>query len=135
MTNSKLGGRFEREFCDLLSAHGFWVHRIAQNNVGQQPADVIAVYHGVAYLIDCKVCSDDRFTYSRIEDNQDMAMCRWVALKNTLPKFALKDSKDRIWMLDFCWATACREYGNKSVACAEYKEFVIPFEKWLGQIT
>lgn len=40
--NKKLGNNFETEFCEILSAHGFWVHNLAQNQAGQ-PADVIAV--------------------------------------------------------------------------------------------
>lgn len=58
-TNRKIGNSFETEFCELLFQHGFWCHNMAQNAAGQ-PADVIAVKGKTAYLIDCKVCSNNR---------------------------------------------------------------------------
>lgn len=73
MVNKTLGNHFEGELCELLAENGFWAHNLAQNQAGQ-PADVIAVKNDVAILIDCKVCSNDRFSLSRIEDNQEMAM-------------------------------------------------------------
>lgn len=60
MSNKKLGNDFESEFCKILSEHGYWCHNMAQNAAGQ-PADVIAVKDTIAYLIDCKVCSNDKF--------------------------------------------------------------------------
>ena len=59
MSNKKLGNSFESELCEILSMYGFWCHNLAQNSAGQ-PADVIAVRNGKAYLIDCKVCSTDK---------------------------------------------------------------------------
>ena len=135
MSNIKDGLKFERELCQILSENGFWVHQVSQNSGGQQPADVFAVYLGIAYLIDCKVCSDDRFRFSRMEDNQRMAMDKWVKLKGTMPKFALKDSKGRIWMLDYQWAIAKEEAGHKGVACAKDGIFIVPLQEWLGWIT
>lgn len=88
MTNKKLGNDFESFFCDKLFRNGFWVHNIAQNQAGQ-PADVIAVKNGEAYLIDCKVCSGKGFTFSRIEENQDSAMRLWAANGNGSGWFAL----------------------------------------------
>lgn len=131
MSNIKDGTRFEKEFCEVLADNGFWVHRIVQNSAGQQPADIIAVYHGIAYLIDCKVCANDRFRFSRIEDNQRMAMDKWVALKGTMPKFALKDSKGRIWMLDYQRAKAEEEAGFKGVPCGEGRKFLVSLDEWL----
>ena len=52
MSNKKIGNGFETEFCEKLFQNGYWVHNIAQNAAGQ-PADVIAVRNGVAFLIDC----------------------------------------------------------------------------------
>lgn len=60
MTNKKLGNDFEKELCEMLSEWGYWCHNMAQNAAGQ-PADVIAVKGKTAYLIDCKVCSNNRF--------------------------------------------------------------------------
>ena len=49
-SNKKLGNLFEREFCEILAQHGFWVHNLTQNANGQ-PADIIAVRNGQAYLV------------------------------------------------------------------------------------
>ena len=89
MSNKKLGNSFEAELCEILSEHGFWSHNLAQNSAGQ-PADVIAVKEGQAFLIDCKVCSQGKFQYSRIEGNQDLSMSLWNECGNGIGWFALK---------------------------------------------
>jgi Holliday junction resolvase len=98
MSNKKLGNHFETELCEILSYHEFWVHNLAQNAAGQ-PADVIAVKNGKAYLIDCKVCSSGKFPFSRIEDNQELAMELWKDCGNGLGWFALK-FREEIYMVD-----------------------------------
>jgi Holliday junction resolvase len=89
MSNKKDGNNFEREFADLLYNMGFWVHLLSQNQAGQ-PADVLAVRNGKAYLIDCKVCSGKGFSTSRIEENQTLAMSEWYARGNGVAWFAIK---------------------------------------------
>ena len=133
-SNISAGTAFEREFCELLSDQGFWVHRISQNAAGQQPADVIAVYCGIAYLIDCKVCSNDRFQFSRMEENQRSAMDKWIGCKGTQPVFALRDSGNRVWILNYEWAIAKEQAGEKSVPCMKIDQFLIPLNEWLGWI-
>ena len=87
MNNRELGNAFERELCEKLSESGFWVHNMAQNQAGQ-PADIIAVRNKRAYLIDAKVCSDNRFPLSRIEENQKLAMLLWQECGNSTGWFA-----------------------------------------------
>ena len=89
MTNKKMGNRFESELCEILAENGFWSHNLAQNSAGQ-PADVIAVKNGVAYLIDCQVCSKGKFQFNRIEENQDLSMDLWYDCGNGFGWFALK---------------------------------------------
>ena len=89
MSNKKSGNSFESELSETLSEHGFWVHLLCQNSAGQ-PADVIAVKDGEAFLIDCKVCSQGKFQYSRIEENQDLSMKLWCDCGNGYGWFALK---------------------------------------------
>ncbi len=89
MSNKKMGNQFEAELCEILAKEGFWCHNLAQNSAGQ-PADVIAVKDGKAYLIDCKVCSQGKFLYSRIEENQDLSMELWHDCGNGYGWFALK---------------------------------------------
>ena len=110
-TNRKIGNSFETEFCELLFQHGFWCHNMAQNAAGQ-PADVIAVKGKTAYLIDCKVCSNNRFPLSRVEENQHFAMETWKACGNGEGWFALKVEESALNLTDI------REYGT-------------PLERWL----
>lgn len=98
MSNKKLGNQFETELCEILSDHCFWAHNLTQNSAGQ-PADVIAVKDGEAYLIDCKVCSQGKFQYSRIEENQDLSMELWRDCGNGIGLFALKFDT-AIYMVD-----------------------------------
>lgn len=98
-TNKKLGNKFETEFCETLFQEGFWTHNLAQNSAGQ-PADVIAVRNGKAYLIDCKVCINDTFQFSRIESNQHTAMTLWKQSGNGYGWFALQLSNKDIYMID-----------------------------------
>ena len=98
MTNKKLGNDFERQFCEMLAAEGWWVHNMAQNAAGQ-PADVIAAKNGKAVLVDCKVCSHKGFALSRVEDNQHLAMERWEKCGNGDAWFAIKTMDGDIMMV------------------------------------
>ena len=90
LTNKKLGNDFEREFCQILHDHGFWVHNFAQKKEGQ-PADVIASINANPALIDCKVCSTKRgFRLDRREENQLLSMQLWHKTGNGFGFFALK---------------------------------------------
>lgn len=98
-TNRKLGNTFESEFCEMLFDKGYWVHNMAQNQAGQ-PADVIAVKNGKSFLIDCKVCENDTFPFSRIESNQHTAMRLWHDSGNGYGWFALKLSDGEVYMIN-----------------------------------
>ena len=87
INNKKLGNSFEQELCELLYEKGFWVHNLAQNQSGQ-PADIIAVINSKPYLIDAKVCSENKFPLSRIEENQKLSMNLWRICKNGVGWFA-----------------------------------------------
>ena len=89
MINKTVGNQFEREFCETLSDAGFWVHNFTQNSSGQ-PADVIAVREGNAFLIDCKVCTHNSFSLARIEENQSYSMEKWNECMNGIGLFALR---------------------------------------------
>ena len=98
-SNKKVGNDFEADLCEILFANGFWAHNLAQNQAGQ-PADVIAVRNGKAYLIDCKVCLKNRFNLSRVEENQQCSMELWKDCKNGEGWFALLLNDGRVYMLD-----------------------------------
>lgn len=131
MSNKKIGNRFESELCDILSEHGFWVHLLNQNKSGQ-PADIIAVRNKVSHLIDAKVCSNNTFPFSRIEENQDLAMELWKDCGNGLGWFALKiDEYDsQIYMISHYMMTAYRS-KQKSLSAKEIVELGTPIERWV----
>lgn len=102
-TNRKIGNDFEQELCELLFENGFWAKNLKQDNSGQ-PADVIAVKNGRAYLIDCKVCSNKAFKLDRVEENQQLAMELWKQCGNGNGLFAVKIDYD-IYMINYSTIT------------------------------
>lgn len=131
MSNKALGNSFEEELCDFLSSYGFWVHNLTQNKSGQ-PADVIAVRNKVSHLIDAKVCSNNKFPFSRIEENQDLAMELWRECGNGIGWFALKirDTDNQIYMISHYTMKAYRNQ-QKSLSAKEIFELGTPIEKWV----
>lgn len=132
MSNKQIGNEFESELCELLSAYGFWVHNMAQNASGQ-PADVIAVRNGQAYLIDCKVCSTDKgFDMRRVEENQELSMTLWKDCGNHQGWFAFKLPTGDIFLLPHVVVKAM-SYTNKYLSPADIFEMGKPLEKWVGK--
>lgn len=86
MNNKRLGMKFERDVCKLLSEKGWWVHFINPDASGAQPFDIIAVKDGLAMAIDCKTSASRRFSISRLEDNQIFAFEKWIACGNLMPQ-------------------------------------------------
>lgn len=131
MSNKSEGNAFEKEFCELLGQNGFWVHNLQQNSFGQ-PADVIAVKEGKAFLIDCKVCSDDTFCLSRIEENQTLAMMHWKKCGNGLGWFALKFT-DEIYMVPYSiFELYKQKRGNITLTETQIKRHY-RIEQWLKE--
>ena len=128
MNNKILGNSFEEELCDILFARGFWVHNMAMNKSGQ-PADVIAAKNNRAYLIDAKVCSDNTFPFSRIEENQDLSMELWEDSGNGSGWFALKTDRG-IYMVSHLAMRAWRE-RHKALSAGDILCFGLPIEKWV----
>lgn len=130
-SNREVGNTFEQELCNLLFDKGFWVKNLKQDSAGQ-PADIIAVKNKVSYLIDAKVCSDDEFQLSRIEENQDLAMELWRECGNGMGLFALKirDSDTQIYMISHYTMIAYRKQQS-SLSAKEIVELGVPFEKWV----
>lgn len=130
MSNKKIGNQFESELCEFLSMYGFWCHNLAQNSAGQ-PADVIAVKNGKAYLIDCKVCSTDKgFALSRVEENQSLAMDLWNECGNGQGWFAMKLPTGDIFMVPHFVIKAWQNSGSYMTP-AEIFETGKPLEKWV----
>ena len=129
MSNKKLGNDFESQFCKILFEQGFWCHNLAQNQVGQ-PADVIAVRNGKAYLIDCKVCINDTFPFSRIESNQHTAMTLWKQSGNDYGWFALQLSNKDIYMIDHEWMIAL-SLNQSSINRYLITDYGLPLGMWI----
>ena len=127
--NRAVGNSFEEDLCNILFKYGFWSHNLKQNNSGQ-PADVIAVKNKKAYLIDCKVCSNDTFPLRRIEENQDLAMEMWHDCGNGIGWFALKTTDDNIYMISHYVMKAYRDV-KYSLSRKEIFELGVPIEKWV----
>lgn len=129
MSNRKLGNDFERELALILAANDFWVHRLNQNQAGQ-PFDIIAVKNQYAEAIDCKVCTNDKFELSRIEDNQHSAMQRWRDCGNGEGWFALKLSDGDIYMMSYM---AAQRYANEGLLLLDEIEIRSQYEihDWL----
>ena len=119
--NKKLGNKFEKELSEILYDDGYWVHLLNQNKNGQ-PADIIAVKGGISYLIDAKVCSNDVFRFSRIEENQRYAMDAWIEAGNTSPYFAVKMSSG-VYMVSYAAIKEFEEKGKKQFTEKEARCF------------
>lgn len=128
MNNRRMGNSFEEELCEILYSYGFWTTNLAQKKSGQ-PADVIAAKNNKAYLIDAKVCTNNSFPFSRIEENQDLSMDLWNECGNGSGWFALK-TDDGIYMMSHysmkIWRRLLTSLSHKAIV-----GFGIPIEKWV----
>lgn len=129
MSNKKEGTKFETELCSLLAEHGWWSHNLSQNQAGQ-PADVIAVKNNIAVLIDCKVCSNNRFPLSRIEGNQEGAMTMWETRGNLYCYFAMKLTDGSIYMVHYD-ALYMRQLHDKGTITEKEFPAYPTFEQWI----
>jgi Holliday junction resolvase len=128
MSNKKLGNDFETQLCELLFEKGYWAHNLAQNASGQ-PADVLAVKDGRSYLIDCKVCSNGKFPFSRMEENQDLSMSLWEECGNGEGWFALKLDEE-IYMVPHSVIVYYKE-AQGSFNAKEIRSVGLPVGRWL----
>ena len=114
MENRTVGIRFEQEMCNYLSKKGWWAHDMTQSASGQ-PADIICAKGNVAILIDCKVCANNRFPFSRVEPNQESAMKLWMDKGNTYVYFALKLNDDSVYMMSYIRYNMFVQEGKSSL--------------------
>ena len=128
MSNKTIGNRFEQDLCEMLSEYGYWCHNMAMTKAGQ-PADIIAVRNGKAYLIDAKVCSNNEFPLRRVEENQTLAMDLWCDCGNGQGWFALK-LNDEVYMLT---NIVIKAYANSQskMSAKDIYDCGRPIEKWV----
>lgn len=130
MINKKLGNDFEQELCEIFADAGYWVHNFANRKNGQ-PADVIAVKGGLAWLIDAKECTRDVFLLRRMEENQRLAMSAWLAKGNMSPYFALKFKDGDIYMMSFEILAELEKQGIKQISRDEAERYGTILDMWL----
>ena len=129
--NRTQGNRFEQEFANILSEHGFWVHVMQQNKAGQ-PADIIAVKGKYHTLIDCKVISDDKgFPFERIEENQKYAMRMFHRKCCESCYFALRIPDGSIWMISPEKMDTMKNRGRKRLSDRDIHNEAWPLDRWL----
>ena len=128
--NKKLGNDFEQELCEILADAGYWVHNFANRKNGQ-PADIIAVKNGKAYLIDAKVCMYEVFPFRRIEENQHLSMDMWIECGNVTPYFALK-ARNEIYMVSYEFIKELAKQGKKQLSIEEMEKYRLRLTVWLS---
>ena len=129
MINKKLGNDFEKELSEILYDAGYWVHLLNQNKNGQ-PADIIAVKNGGAYLIDAKVCMYEVFPFRRIEENQHLSMNMWIECGNVTPYFALK-ARNEIYMVSYEFIKELAKQGKKQLNLEDMNKYGVRLATWL----
>ena len=130
MINKKLGNDFEQELCEILADAGYWVHNFANRKNGQ-PADIIAVKNGGAYLIDAKECTWEIFPIKRVEYNQELSMNLWLECGNITPYFALK-ARNEIYMISWQTIKDLRAKGKKQLNFADVNKYGTRLATWLS---
>ena len=128
--NKKLGNDFEQELCQILADAGYWVHNFASKKTGQ-PADIIAVKNGKAYLIDAKVGMYEVFPFRRIEENQHLSMDMWIECGNITPYFALK-ARNEIYMVDYTTVIDLIRNGKKQLNLEDMNKYGTRLATWLN---
>lgn len=132
MTNKASGNKFEEELSQKLFDDGFWVHRLTQNSAGQ-PADIIAVKDGLAYLIDAKVCEGDVFPFSRVEGNQRTAMELWKQCGNGAGWFAIQ-MRGLVFMVSLVAILEIESLNEKSLSYADLLDHGYSLYDWLNTV-
>lgn len=127
-TNRTVGNKFEQEFCEFLCRKGFWTHRMGQKAEGQ-PADVIAVRNRNAYLIDCKVCSRNKFPMERVEENQHFSMEFWSRCGNGEGWFALK-VENEVYMIPHVTMIEL-SYKKATLNLNDIQQYGVLLGRWL----
>ena len=128
--NKKLGNDFEQELCQILADAGYWVHNFANRKNGQ-PADIIAVKNGKAYLIDAKVCMYEVFPFRRIEENQHLSMDMWIECGNIEPYFALK-ARNEVYMVGYSTIKELIRDGKKQLNLEDMNKYGTRLATWLN---
>lgn len=102
MNNKKLGTEFEEDMVEWFAKNGYWAHFLSPDKRGAQPFDIVAARNGETVVGDCKTCSRNTFSISRLEDNQISAFERWIACGNSSPYVFVK-YRDAVWFIPYTY--------------------------------
>ncbi len=130
MNNKRLGNSFESELCQILHAHGWWCHNFASKSAGQ-PVDIIACKNDYPIIIDAKVCINDRFPLSRIEENQQNSTMMYDKCGNHGSYIALKLSNGSIYFLSGLTLIMLKQNGEKSLNKEQIIGYGVNLDVWL----
>lgn len=133
MSNKSNGTAFEKEFAQLLSDHGFWVHRLQDNHNGQ-PFDVIAARNGDTLVFDCKDCRSDTFYLRRIEENQRSAMELWNKCGNAEGIFAVKYPDGEIFLMPITELEQAEKNGIRHIDREHARYYGAKFRVWMERV-
>jgi len=73
-SNVKNGTQAELLVAEELAKLGYWVGTFDKGVSGSQPFDCIAIGKTTTIAFDVKLCKTDRFSFDRVEENQDLAL-------------------------------------------------------------
>ena len=131
MSNKQLGNAFERDLAMLLFRKGFWVHPVVPNAAGQQPADLLAIKDGRAYLIDAKVCSGKYFPFKRIEENQRSAMELWKECGNGSGWFAFRiEGDEEVYFISYHRLQQREMLGDVAISVNDIRTSGLTMSDW-----
>ena len=129
--NRSVGNRFEEELCVILYENGFWAHNMKQGPSGQ-PADIIAVKGRFHTLIDAKEIADSRgFPFSRVEENQKLAMRLFEKRCGEMGYFALKLPDGEIRLISLERIETLKARKKTRLTESEIRDQTWSLEKWL----
>jgi len=122
MSNQEIGNSFEKKMIEILRACNWWVHKVARNESGQQPCDLIAVKNNNVLLVECKTISNakNRFSLSRVEANQEMTgigLAKVGSIQTYV--FAFEHSDGSVWLSSARTILEAKIKGDKSITGGE----------------
>lgn len=141
--NKTSGNKFENDFANILAKHGFWAHVMQQKKEGQ-PADIVAVRGAFHTLIDGKEISNEEkgFVFSRVKENQRLAMKLFTKRCGELCYFALKlpvedgeDPLSNIRMVSLSRIETLESRGHKSITPRMMETETWNINNWLESVT
>lgn len=119
------GVQAEKYVSNELSKLGLWVGDFNKGYTGTQPFDQIAISNNYVWCYDVKHSTIDNFNFSRVEENQELALGFLHKLKNVFVYLGfLIVYQDEIYFLRFRDYLYYKQRGKKSVKITELEKFI-----------